>query len=102
MSKRAQLSEDQWRDVLEGRAEVIQQMRKLRGKIPANPRCRLCHTPFAGPGGYLFRKVSSINEPWEKNPTLCRRCGRTNGDSPSMLLLPVVWAGARETNRART
>src|SRR5262245_22062197 len=74
MSRRAQLSEDQWRDVLEGRADVIRQMRKLRGKIPANPRCRLCHTPFAGPGGYVFRKVSSINEPWEKNPTLCRRC----------------------------
>ena len=60
--------------MLEGRAEVIQQMRKLRGKIPANPRCRLCYTPFGGPGGFMFRKLSSINEPWEKNPTLCRRC----------------------------
>jgi adenylate cyclase len=72
--KTNQLSEDEWRDVLEGRAEVIQQMRKLRGKIPTNPRCRLCYTPFGGPGGFMFRKLSSINEPWEKNPTLCRRC----------------------------
>jgi len=69
-----QLTEDEWRAVLEGRADVIEQMRKLRGKIPANPRCRLCYTPFAGPGGFLFRRLSSINEPWEKNPTLCRRC----------------------------
>ncbi|HEX5936183.1 MAG TPA: adenylate/guanylate cyclase domain-containing protein, partial [Actinomycetota bacterium] len=74
MSKRNAMSEEEWRDVLEGRAEVIQQMRKLRGKIPANPRCRLCHTPFGGPGGFVFRKLSSINQPWEKNPTLCRRC----------------------------
>src|SRR4030095_2084119 len=53
---------------------VMEQRLMLGGEIPATPRCRLCYTPFAGPGGFVLRKLSTINEPWEKNPTLCRRC----------------------------
>jgi adenylate cyclase len=68
------MSEEQWRSLLEGRDEVVHKIRRVRGRIPADPRCRLCYTPFRGPGGFLLRRMSRANEPWEKNPSLCRRC----------------------------
>lgn len=71
---RARMDEEQWRSVIEGTDPIVHKNRKLRGRIPTDPRCRLCYTPFRGPGGYLLRRLSSTNEPWDKNPTLCRRC----------------------------
>lgn len=68
------MSEEEWRSLLEGTHGVVHKSRRLRGILPADPRCRLCYTPFRGPGGFLLRRMSRVNEPWEKNPTLCRRC----------------------------
>jgi adenylate cyclase len=68
------MTEEQWRTVLDGTHPVVHKTRRVRGRIPANPRCRLCYTPFGGPGGFLLRRLSRVNEPWEKNPTLCKRC----------------------------
>ena len=74
MSKSNMMSEEQWRSLLEGTHPVVHKSRRVRGLLPADPRCRLCYTPFRGPGGFLLRRMSRVNEPWDKNPTLCRRC----------------------------
>ncbi len=74
MPKSNMLSEDEWRSLLEGRHPVAHKSRRIRGLFPADPRCRLCYTPFRGPGGFLLRRLSRVNDPWEKNPSLCRRC----------------------------
>lgn len=42
--------------------------------IPADPRCKLCNAPFAGPGGAALGRVGF--RPWEKNPTVCSLCYR--------------------------
>ncbi|HET9672810.1 MAG TPA: adenylate/guanylate cyclase domain-containing protein [Actinomycetota bacterium] len=68
------MTEEQWRSVIEGTDPVVHKNRRIRGAIPTDPRCRLCYTPFRGPGGFLLRRLSSANQPWDKNPTLCRRC----------------------------
>jgi adenylate cyclase len=74
MPKSNMMSEEEWRSLLEGTHDVVHKSRRVRGLLPAEPRCRLCYTPFRGPGGYLLRRMSRVNEPWDKNPTLCRRC----------------------------
>lgn len=68
------MTEEQWRSVIEGTDPIVHRNRRARGLIPTDPRCRLCYTPFRGPGGFLLRRLSASNEPWDKNPTLCRRC----------------------------
>lgn len=75
MSKKTRIvSEEEWRAYLEGTHKHIRMGRRTLGAIPTDPRCRLCSTPFAGPGGWVLRHLSDTNAPWEKNPNLCRRC----------------------------
>lgn len=41
-------------------------------RLPSEPRCRLCHAPYGGPGGRIMRRVGF--GPSRKNPTLCNTC----------------------------
>jgi adenylate cyclase len=59
---------------MEGTHRNIHRMKRTLGWLPTDPRCRFCHIPFAGAGGWVARHVSKANLPWEKNPSLCRRC----------------------------
>jgi adenylate cyclase len=68
------MTEEQWRDVILATDPTVHKLRRLLGRVPADPRCRLCYRPFRGPGGALLRRISDSNRPWDKNPTLCRRC----------------------------
>ncbi len=45
---------------------------RLMRVLPANPRCRLCHAPFGGPGGRVMRRLGF--GPSRKNPNLCNTC----------------------------
>lgn len=66
--------EEEWRAYLEGTHRNIHRAKRTFGVLPSDPRCRFCHVPFAGAGGWVARHVSKSNLPWEKNPNLCRRC----------------------------
>jgi adenylate cyclase len=66
--------EDEWRAYLEGTHRNIHMAKRTFGLLPADPRCRFCHVPFAGPGGWVARRLSRANRPWSKNPNLCQRC----------------------------
>lgn len=46
-------------------------MRVMR-RLPAEPRCRLCHAPYGGIGGQVMRRFGF--GPSRKNPTLCNTC----------------------------
>jgi adenylate cyclase len=41
-------------------------------RLPAEPRCRLCHAPYGGIGGQIMRRFGF--GPSRKNPTLCNTC----------------------------
>lgn len=75
MAKKTRIvSEEEWRAYLEGTHKHIDMGRRTLGRIPTDPRCRMCSVPFAGPGGWVLRHLSDSNLPWDKNPNLCRRC----------------------------
>ena len=46
--------------------------RRLNRLMPHNPRCKLCHAPFAGFGGKLYGLFGFA--PSRKNPRFCNRC----------------------------
>lgn len=66
--------EDEWRAYLTGTHPRVRSGRRVFQLLPYGPRCRQCHAPFRGPGGFVLRHMGSAFRPWEKNPNLCRRC----------------------------
>jgi adenylate cyclase len=61
-----------WRKYLRGEASIAHQELHLLGLIPANPRCKVCHSPFGGFGGRLMKLMG--RRPWHKNPLICDTC----------------------------
>ena len=54
--------------------DLQRRLRRFWRSWPTAPRCKLCHRPFAGPGGRVMRLVGL--GPWPGNPTYCRGCFR--------------------------
>ena len=57
---------------------VLPGVRKRRAfwrSIPSAPRCKLCTSPFGGPGGAALRLLGK--GPWPANPRYCRGCFQT-------------------------
>lgn len=65
-------AQDEWRAYLTATHPMVRRGRRVFGLIPSGPRCKLCHVPFGGPGGFLFKKRGFRR--WEKNPNVCMRC----------------------------
>jgi adenylate cyclase len=68
----ARTLEDEWRDYLMGTHPDIVAGRRMFSRLPSDPRCRACHSPFHGVGSLLMRNFGYT--PWEKNPNICKRC----------------------------
>lgn len=64
--------EEEWRAFLDGTHRSIELSRRTMGRLPSNPRCMVCFAPFAGPGGWMFRRAGFSQ--WTKNPNVCTRC----------------------------
>lgn len=51
---------------------AIRWKRRLRNRIPGNPRCKMCAAPFAGIGGLFMPLFGRAR--WPKNPKYCSGC----------------------------
>lgn len=74
MGKPRIVPEEEWRAYLEGTHRTIHRAHQVLGRLPTDPRCRLCSIPFGGAGGWMLGRLSKANRPWVKNPNLCSRC----------------------------
>lgn len=63
---------ERWRAVLTGQDPNIRGQRERYKRIPSDPRCKLCNSPFAGIGGWYFRRTGRA--PWPRNPRFCTAC----------------------------
>jgi adenylate cyclase len=50
-------------------------VRPLAKYLPHSPRCRICHYPFAGVGGFISKMLLNL-EPSRLNPQMCNVCER--------------------------
>ena len=63
-----------WREQLTVGAS-IRWKRRVRNRIPSNPRCKMCAAPFAGIGGLVMPLFGHAR--WPKNPKYCSGCFRS-------------------------
>ena len=62
-----------WRRFLEGGGDTWRTIgRRVFRRIPADPRCRMCASPFEGPGAPLMRLIGK--RPSDANPNWCSSC----------------------------
>ena len=65
--------EEFWRDFLTNGGDTMHTIgRQVFRRIPADPRCRMCAAPFAGPGARIMRLVGKRQS--EANPNWCTSC----------------------------
>jgi adenylate cyclase len=65
--------EEFWRAFLEQGGDSFKVIgRWVFKRIPANPRCRMCASPFAGPGAPIMRLIGKRQS--EANPNWCTTC----------------------------
>jgi adenylate cyclase len=67
-----QVSDPMWRKLLNDPDSGFAAGRGLFRLLPSSPRCKLCASPFAGPGAPIMRMID--RGPWAKNPTICGHC----------------------------
>jgi adenylate cyclase len=72
------MSEEQqsaaWRAALLGEGRGLELTKKLVGRLPAGPRCKLCTAPMKPPGSVLLKPFGF--GPSKLNRRLCRACFR--------------------------
>jgi adenylate cyclase len=62
-----------WRDYLEEGGDTWKGIgRQVFRRIPADPRCRMCASPFRGPGASLMRLIGKRQS--DANPNWCNSC----------------------------
>jgi adenylate cyclase len=66
--------DETWRELLEGTDPSLIRYRRMFGRIPSSPRCKICNAPFGRPGNLLLGPFGWRR--WAANPTLCRICVR--------------------------
>lgn len=64
--------EEFWREFLTKGSPRERASRRVYGRLPHGPRCRMCAAPFAGIGAPLMRMIGK--RPAENNPNLCNSC----------------------------
>lgn len=62
----------QWRALLTGEDPSLLRVRRVLGRFPASPRCKVCASPFHGLGGAVGRVL--WHGPMRDNPLLCKAC----------------------------
>lgn len=73
--------EEMWSKLLTEGNVYSRHARRLFGRLPRDPRCVECHTPFEGWGGALARVVRGTR-PSPKNPRFCTDCHFVTSEFP--------------------
>ena len=65
--------EEYWRHFLEEGGDTLKGMgRRVLKRIPSDPRCRMCASPFQGPGAPFMRMLGKRQS--DANPNWCTSC----------------------------
>lgn len=88
-------NEEMWRQILTGTEPTLVRWRQIAKRIPSEPRCKMCATPFRGVGGLAARLIG--HAPMPRNPLLCRACNGTLVKHPggAQIDVSVLFADVR-------
>ena len=82
-----------WETVLLEGYEPLRKAQRVFRRLPADPRCRMCLSPFAGVGGRIFGWMGRT--PSRKNPNLCVACFDHLPEGGLELDLGILFADVR-------
>lgn len=85
--------EQYWKAVLSGDHPGLRRGRRFYGLLPRDPRCKLCHIPFAGPGAWVGKLAGK--QPSNKNPNFCGDCLAKTPVGGAEVLISMVFADIR-------
>ena len=72
-SERSDKDEEFWRTFLQEGGDTWKGIgRQILKRIPADPRCRMCASPFQGPGAPIMRLIGKRQS--DSNPNWCTSC----------------------------
>jgi adenylate cyclase len=77
MSLPAPEHKSEWWDLLSGEGNVwaFRQTRRIFGRLPSSPHCKMCEAPLRGPGQTVLGPFGF--RPWPKSPRFCQSCRGT-------------------------
>jgi adenylate cyclase len=85
--------DEMWHKMLTQGDPIMGYFRHFWGRLPAEPRCASCHTPFAGIGGAMARVLGRTRRS-AKNPRFCTACdlfyGKYHGGAEVTLTMLFV------------
>lgn len=92
----AQTSVEEWARFYDyfGHAKTRRIVR-IVSHLPSPPRCEACGNPFAGPGGWLMRRLGK--GPSRKNPRWCNLCFEEAPEGGITLTIGVLFADVRNS-----
>jgi adenylate cyclase len=82
-----------WEKLLIDGYEPLKRAQRIYRRLPHDPRCKLCLSPFAGIGGKLCALAG--RKPSRKNPNLCTACFNNLPSGGIELDIAVVFADVR-------
>jgi len=82
-----------WQALLVDGYEPLRRAQRVFRRLPHEPRCRLCLTPFGGFGGKVVRAIGQ--KPSRKNPNLCQTCFDRLPDGGLEIDVGIVFADVR-------
>jgi adenylate cyclase len=88
-----------WREFFMGGDPAFHRTRRMFSLLPSSPRCRVCQSPFHGPGGFVMRFAG--RSPAKMNPNLCGMCERFARTHPGGAEIPLslLFADIRGSTR---
>jgi len=89
--------EQRSRGLLMGTQHPLRHLRRFWGRLPTQPRCKLCTRPFGGVGGAVMRGIGL--GPWPMNPKYCSGCFRdiSKNRSGAEIECSLLFADVRES-----
>ena len=82
-----------WETVLIDGYEPLRWAQRVFRRLPHDPRCRMCRSPFSGVGGRIFGWTGRT--PSRKNPNLCAPCFDGLPDGGLELDVGILFADVR-------
>ena len=86
-----------WQGLLVDGYVPLKKTQRVFRRLPRDPRCKLCRSPFGGLGGKLFRTVG--RKPSPKNPNICHACFENLPTGGIEIDVGVVFADVRGSTR---
>lgn len=83
----------EWQRLLVDGYEPMNKGQRFFRRLPNDPRCKLCRSPFAGVGGRMLAAVG--RKPSRKSPNLCQYCFEHLPEGGLELDIGVVFADVR-------